>query len=102
MDQDSTRKAAVREAAKQHRAGEGLAKSAKDTGSVFRALNFELFAKPNLKVAVPGTIVFVGCMAYCYYMKMNADDAVKKGTHYVEYTEDGKWRMGLSRGSKWD
>merc|ERR1711879_28857 len=44
-------KITAKEALKDYQPGEGIAKKAKDTSSVFRALNFEMYAKPNLKVA---------------------------------------------------
>merc|ERR1711941_22845 len=92
-----SRKKAVQEAIKTHRPGEGIASMAKDTNTVFRVTSFELFAKPNLKVAVPGTLLFAGCFLYIAYMKMNAENAVKAGTHCVVYNEKGEQRMGLKK-----
>lgn len=31
---------------------------------IFRVLNFELGARPNLNVAVPGTLLFLGTLGY--------------------------------------
>lgn len=31
---------------------------------IFRVLNFELGARPNLGVAIPGTLLFLGGLAY--------------------------------------
>ena len=59
--------------------------------------------KPNLKVAVPGTIAFVGCVAFMGWMKYSADEAVREGTHYVQYDQEGKAYMGkTTKSSKWD
>ncbi len=58
--------------------------------------------KPNLKVAIPGTLAFAGCVLFLGYMRYSADEACRQGTHYVEYGEDGKARMGKTKGSKWD
>lgn len=100
---DAARKDAIRDAAAKHQAGEGFAKMAKDTNSLFRVTSFELFMKPNLKVAVPGTIAFAGCVAFMGWMKYNADEAVREGTHYVQYDQEGKAYMGkTTKSSKWD
>lgn len=92
----------AKETIKSHIPGEGIASKAKDTSSLFRAVNFELFAKPNLKVAVPGTILFVACFGYVMHIKYQAGKAIEKGTHFVQFTEQGKPRMGLTRGNRWD
>ena len=34
------------------------------TMSFFRALNFELYTRNNLSVALPGTVLFAGVVAY--------------------------------------
>lgn len=38
--------------------------SAVQNTGLFRFLNFELGARPNLGVAIPGTLLFVGTLAY--------------------------------------
>merc|ERR1712179_568803 len=100
--EDAARKKMVRDAAKSHQAGEGIAGLAKDTNTIFRVTSYELFVKPNYKVAIPGTIFFVGCVGFIAYMKLNAENAVKSGTHYVAYNDKGEQRMAVTSGSKWD
>ena len=97
-----TRKKIVKDAIKEHKPGEGLASKAHETNTLFRVTSFELFVKPNMKVAIPGTILFVGCVGFIGYMKFNAEQAVREGTHYVGYTEDGQQTMKVTTGSKWD
>ena len=92
----------AKETLKDHKPGEGYAHMAKDTSAIFRLTSFELFAKPNMKVAIPGTVFFVGCIGYISYMRYNAEQAVQKGTHSYTYNEEGEMRMGLSKGSRWD
>ena len=96
-------KITAKEALKDYQPGQGIASKAKDTSSVFRVLNAEMFAKPNLKVAVPGTIIFGGCVLYLAYMKLRADEAVRQGTHFKQAQPDGKYKMAYNdKGSKWD
>merc|ERR1711862_818187 len=92
----------VKETAKTHQPGEGFAHMAKDTNTVFRATSLELFVKPNMKIAVPGTILFLGCVGFIGYMRYNADAAVQAGTHKYGYNEDGEKRMLVNKGSRWD
>ena len=99
---DEARKKIVQEAAKSHKSGEGFAHIAKDTNTLFRVTSFELFVKPNMKVAVPGTLIFLGCIGFVGYMKYQADGAVKSGTHYVAYNDKGEQRMAVTTGSRWD
>jgi len=47
--------------------GDGL-RSVRTT-SVFRTLNFELYAKPNKFVMAVGVAAFTGCVLYMAYMK---------------------------------
>ena len=42
------------------------------TTSLFRVMNFELSKKPSLNVAVPGTLLFIGTLAYFAAMKAQA------------------------------
>ncbi|XP_059143641.1 small integral membrane protein 8-like [Physella acuta] len=54
--------------------------------SVFRAVNFELFVKPNKLVMACGVLAFSSCVAYIAYMNLTDDN--KKGT-YVTLDSDG-------------
>lgn len=98
----AARKKVIQDHAKSYKAGEGIASLAKDTNTIFRVTSFELFVKPNYKVAVPGTLFFLGCVGFIGYMQWNAANAVQTGTHYVAFNDKGEQRMRLSVGSKWD
>ena len=66
--------------------------------SAFRAINFELYAKPNKFVMTVGLSLFLGGIGYIAYMNFT-DDKTKKT--YVTYDLDG----GLTprpKTSKWD
>ncbi|XP_029171519.1 small integral membrane protein 8 [Nylanderia fulva] len=65
--------------------GDGL-RSLRST-SLFRAVNFELYVKPNKAVMIFGIIAMLGCSGYIFYMNsgerkndyqamMKADDTV--------------------------
>ncbi|XP_062605234.1 small integral membrane protein 8-like [Saccostrea cucullata] len=64
--------------------------------SAFRAINFELYVKPNVMVMGPGTLLFLGCIGYIIYMRMNED----KNT-YTTMNEDGTLSK-RQRTSRWD
>ena len=46
--------------------------SAVPTQSLFRVMNFELYSKGSSAIAIPGTVLFLGCLAY---MAMERSDA---------------------------
>lgn len=64
----------------------------------FRALNFELFVKPNKVVMIFGIAAFTGCVSYIVYMNLNDD---KKKKTYVTLDEDGGMTQ-RPRPSRWD
>ncbi|XP_048744194.1 small integral membrane protein 8-like [Ostrea edulis] len=64
--------------------------------SAFRAINFELYAKPNLMVMGPGTMLFLGCIGYIIYMRMKEDK-----NSYTAMNEDGTLTK-RPKTSKWD
>ncbi|XP_078311824.1 small integral membrane protein 8-like [Crassostrea virginica] len=64
--------------------------------SAFRAINFELYAKPNIMVMGPGTLFFLGCVGYIIYMRMNEDK-----NSYTAMNEDGTLTQ-RPRTSRWD
>ena len=82
------------------------AKTAKDsqglgslrTTSVFRVVNFELFAKQNKVTMTMGTTMFFGCIAYIVYMNVTDN---KKKKSYVAINPDGTLES-RERTSKWD
>ncbi|RUS86766.1 hypothetical protein EGW08_005489 [Elysia chlorotica] len=66
--------------------------------TAFRAINFELFVKPNKFVMAFGAIAFTTCISYIVYMNMTDD---KKKTTYVTLDEDGGTTV-RPRPSRWD
>ncbi|XP_013404838.1 small integral membrane protein 8 [Lingula anatina] len=68
------------------------------TTSVFRAVNFELFVKPNKVVMGLGLVAISGCVAYLAYMNAMAEN---KADMYRAVTEDGEERL-QKKTSKWD
>uniref|UniRef100_A0A0B6ZIQ3 Small integral membrane protein 8 n=1 Tax=Arion vulgaris TaxID=1028688 RepID=A0A0B6ZIQ3_9EUPU len=54
--------------------------------SAFRAINFELFVKPNKFVMAFGVIAFTSCLSYIVYMNVTDD---KRRSTYVTLDEDG-------------
>ncbi|KAK6174375.1 hypothetical protein SNE40_017665 [Patella caerulea] len=74
--------------------GFGKAKST----SVFRAVNFELYAKPNKFVMTVGLTAFLGCVGYMIYMNVTDD---KKSNHYNTINLDGSI-TARAKTSRWD
>ncbi|XP_052706201.1 small integral membrane protein 8-like [Crassostrea angulata] len=64
--------------------------------SAFRAINFELYAKPNIMVMGPGTVLFLGCIGYIIYMRMNEDK-----NSYTAMNADGTLTR-REKTSRWD
>ncbi|KAK3599408.1 hypothetical protein CHS0354_036425 [Potamilus streckersoni] len=54
--------------------------------SLFRALNFELYIKPNKHVISFGIAALIGCVAYIAYMNFTAD---KRVNTYIAMNPDG-------------
>ncbi|XP_026673971.1 small integral membrane protein 8 [Ceratina calcarata] len=52
--------------------GDGL-RSLKST-MLFRAVNYELYARPNKAVMIAGGIVMLGCIGYLVYMRQNPEN----------------------------
>ncbi|OAD59217.1 hypothetical protein WN48_09483 [Eufriesea mexicana] len=74
--------------------GDGL-RSLKST-MLFRAVNYELYVKPNKVIMIFGTIAMFGCMGYIAYMQHNSDNT--KSYSMVNETSDfkketSKWRI---------
>ncbi|CAK9826576.1 Small integral membrane protein 8 [Anthophora retusa] len=63
--------------------GDGL-RSLRST-SLFRAVNFELYAKQNKATMIFGIVAFVGCLGCIVYMRRNFDNS----KHYTAVTSDG-------------
>lgn len=66
--------------------------------TAFRAINFELFVKPNKFVMAFGAITFTTCISYIIYMNVTDD---KKKSTYVTLDEDGGTTV-RPRQSRWD
>ncbi|KAI9558557.1 hypothetical protein GHT06_015345 [Daphnia sinensis] len=76
-------------------AGDGL-RSVKTTG-VFRALNFELYVKPNKIIMILGLVAIAGCAGYITYMKTKYENM----GYYVAVREDGSKQLHTKK-SRWD
>ncbi|ESO96870.1 hypothetical protein LOTGIDRAFT_203775 [Lottia gigantea] len=66
--------------------------------SLFRAVNFELYSRPNKVTMSAGAIMFIGCIAYIAYMNITDD---KQRSHYNTINLDGSV-SSRPRTSKWD
>ncbi|XP_077992550.1 small integral membrane protein 8-like [Glandiceps talaboti] len=86
-----------RPAANQHQPGDGF--RGVRTTSLFRAVNFELFVKPNKVVMAFGLTVMTGIVVYFGYMNAMAEN--KKDQIYVAYNHDGSVET-KRKSSKWD
>ncbi|RZC05041.1 small integral membrane protein 8 [Asbolus verrucosus] len=75
--------------------GDGL-RSVRTT-SLFRAVNFELYVKPNLVIMGLGLTAFVGCVGYITYMRSHYDAM----GYYPAVQEDGTEQF-VKKKSKWD
>jgi len=71
-------------------------RSIKTTG-VFRALNFELYAKPNKFIMGFGLIAITSCLGYLAYMKTQYEAM----GYYVAIQEDGTEQWNTKK-SRWD
>ncbi|CAM1317789.1 Uncharacterised protein g6841 [Pycnogonum litorale] len=76
----------------------GGLRDARTTG-VFRAVNFELFVKPNKFVMGFGLVAITGCVAFLAYMNVQSEN--NKQTVYFAENEDGSQTSRLKK-SKWD
>ncbi|KAI8789143.1 small integral membrane protein 8 [Biomphalaria glabrata] len=65
---------------------------------VFRAVNFELYVKPNTVTMICGVLAFSTCVGYIAYMNLKDDS--KKET-YVTLDLDGKTTV-RPKTSRWD
>ncbi|KOC60968.1 UPF0708 protein C6orf162 like protein [Habropoda laboriosa] len=74
--------------------GDGL-RSLRST-SLFRTINYELYAKPNKATMIFGAVAIVGCIGYIIYMRRNYDSS----KHYSAVTSDGTVHM-QKKVSKW-
>ncbi|XP_068240575.1 small integral membrane protein 8 [Palaemon carinicauda] len=76
-------------------AGDGI-RSVRTT-SVFKAVNFELYVKPNLAVMAFGVVAILCSTGYLAYMKLQH----RESKSYVAIAEDDTQHLYQKR-SKWD
>ncbi|XP_021954585.1 small integral membrane protein 8 [Folsomia candida] len=76
--------------------GEGI-RSMK-TSNAFRALNFELYAKPNKKIMGLGIVGIICAASYLFYINYEMYDRNK---FYYAENEDGS-RTARPKTSRWD
>lgn len=74
--------------------GDGL-RSLKST-MLFRAVNYELYVKPNKMIMIFGAVTMLGCIGYIVYMRQNSDDTKYYTAVAVDGTIDYKKKT-----SKW-
>lgn len=75
--------------------GDGL-RSLRSTG-IFRAVNFELYAKPNAVIMTLGLAAMGICVGYIAYMRMKYENM----GYYAAVNKDGEESF-LQKKSKWD
>ncbi|XP_076758649.1 small integral membrane protein 8 [Xylocopa sonorina] len=74
--------------------GDGL-RSLRST-ILFRAVNYELYIKPNKMIMIFGTIAMFGCIGYITYMRCNSDNS----QYYSAVATDGTVDL-KKKTSKW-
>ncbi|KAL7734300.1 hypothetical protein ACLKA6_010639 [Drosophila palustris] len=79
----------------QQNPGEGI-RSMRST-SVFRLINFELYAKPNKIIMGIGLVAFAGVFGYIAYMRHKYEDL----GYYVAVKEDGREEF-IKKKSNWE
>ncbi|KAF7287156.1 small integral membrane protein 8 [Rhynchophorus ferrugineus] len=67
------------------------------TSNLFRAVNFELYAKPNMVIMGLGLTALAGCLGYIAYMRHKYESL----GYYGALKEDGSEEF-LKKKSKWD
>ncbi|ESN99821.1 hypothetical protein HELRODRAFT_83983 [Helobdella robusta] len=66
--------------------------------SLFRALNFELFVKPNKLVMAAGVLAFSSCLGYIIYWRATGQHKLDT---YMALNEKGELEKTI-RTSRWD
>ncbi|XP_055702582.1 small integral membrane protein 8 [Phlebotomus papatasi] len=75
--------------------GDGL-RSLRTTG-VFRAVNFELYAKPNAVIMAIGVVCILGATGYIAYMRSKYE-----GMGYYSAVQSDGTEVFTKKQSKWD
>ncbi|XP_014299037.2 small integral membrane protein 8 [Microplitis demolitor] len=63
---------------------------------LFKAVNFELYARPNMIIMALGLTAMIGCSGYIYYMRSKYEDM----GYYTAIESDGKETF-KKKESKW-
>ncbi|XP_071569420.1 small integral membrane protein 8 [Temnothorax nylanderi] len=74
--------------------GDGL-RSLRST-TLFRAVNFELYIKPNKTIMILGVIAMLGCSGYIFYMNSN-----QKRNDYRTLVKSDDTVVLVKKASKW-
>lgn len=74
--------------------GEGL-RSLRST-TLFRAINFELYAKPNKAVMIFGVVTMLACSGYLFYMSSNT----KRNDYHAVIKSDDTVTL-IKKSSRW-
>ncbi|KAG5308884.1 SMIM8 protein, partial [Pseudoatta argentina] len=74
--------------------GDGL-RSLRST-TLFRAVNFELYVKPNKTIMILGIIAMLSCSGYIFYMNTNK----KKNDYHIMVKSDETLEL-VKKVSKW-
>lgn len=74
--------------------GDGI-RSLRST-ALFRAVNYELYVKPNKGIMLFGAAAMLVCSGYLFYMRMKHDDTV----YYLSVEADGNV-TSKKKTSKW-
>ncbi|XP_076241924.1 small integral membrane protein 8 [Calliopsis andreniformis] len=74
--------------------GDGL-RSLRST-ALFRAVNYELYVKPNKMIMIFGAVTMLSCMGYIIYMRQKYDTT----QYYTAVTGDGSL-VSKKKTSKW-
>ncbi|XP_011301392.1 small integral membrane protein 8 [Fopius arisanus] len=64
---------------------------------LFRAVNYELYVKPNIVIMALGLAAIVGCSGYIFYMRSKYEDM----GYYTALETDGKETF-KKKESKWN
>ena len=72
--------------------------------TAFKAINPELFVKPNKFTTVVGLIALTGCVTFVAYMHAQDENRqiMKEQDTYKAVDEDGKFTKVEKRRSRWD
>ncbi|KAK0082116.1 hypothetical protein PV325_011034 [Microctonus aethiopoides] len=64
---------------------------------LFKAINYELYVRPNMIIMTVGLTIMMGCSGYIFYMRSKYDDL----GYYTAVESDGTERF-IKKESKWN